>query len=256
LPARVFLAFNTGVKAIGAAALQPPPQRNGVFTGIIQALGTVAGVEPTARARASGTHAHRLDVDLGPLADGLQTGASVAIDGVCLTMAELRGTVGAFDVVPETWRRSTLGERRRGDRVHLERSLRVGDPLDGHFVQGHVDAIGTIERTERAAGEWQLWVRVDRETLVFIVPKGSVAVDGTSLTIAEVVADTFSVALVPTTLERTRFATRRPGEHVNIETDILARIVRAQLARLSGDRPATDATALTWQKLEAGGFLP
>lgn len=227
-----------------------------MFTGIIQALGTIAGVERTARAGASGALAHRLDVDLGPLAAGLVTGASVAVDGACLTLAELCGDVGAFDVVPETWGRSTLSERRRGDRVHLERSLRVGDPLDGHFVQGHVDAIGTIERIERTAGEWRLWVRAERAALAFVVTKGAVAVDGTSLTVAEVAGDTFCVALVPTTLERTRFAARRSGEHVNIETDILSRVVLAHLARRPADRAAAEATALSWQKLEAGGFLP
>lgn len=225
-----------------------------MFTGIVAHVGTVVAAG-AARRDAAGALAYRLDIDLGPLAEGLLAGASVAVNGVCLTLADARGTVGGFDVVPETWRRTTLGELRPGQAVNLERSLRVGDPLDGHFVQGHVEGVGVVERVERGAGEWKLWVRVEAALAAPIVPKGSIAVDGTSLTIVDVVEDTFSVALVPTTRERTVLGRRGPGDRVNIETDILARLV---LHRLHGVLARPDAPAghgVDWDTLREAGYV-
>jgi riboflavin synthase len=227
-----------------------------MFAGIIAAVGSVAGVEATPRRRAGGALAHRLEVDLGPLAEGLALGASVAVNGACLTLAELRDAVAGFDVVPETWRRTTLRELRVNERVNLERSLRVGDPVDGHFVQGHVEGVGTIERIERGQGEWKLWVEAEPGLLPTITPRGSIAVDGTSLTIVDVADRRFSVVLVPTTLERTVLGRRRAGDHVNIETDLLARLVLRRLAALTGTDATGDAAALSLEKLRAGGFLP
>jgi len=223
-----------------------------MFTGIIQSLGTVRRVEAAPRVHESGAHAHRLEIDLGVLADGLVTGASVAVNGVCVTVAARQGSVASFDVVPETWSRTTLPDLRPGDPVHLERALRVGDPLDGHFVQGHVDGIGIIEHIARTAGEWKLWVSTGPEQMPCIVPKGSIALDGVSLTVVDAHDTRFSVALVPTTLERTTLARRRPGQRVNIETDIVARLVVAWLQRTATSGPAS---ALTWQQLQAGGFV-
>ncbi len=227
-----------------------------MFTGIIQRVGTVVRVAPTPCRSNGSTPAHRLEIELGPLADGLQLGASVAVNGVCLTLALLRGRSGGFDVVPETWSRTTLSELQPGDEAHLECSLRVGDPLDGHFVQGHVDGTGRIDRIDRGQGEWKLWLRTERALLPFIVPKGSIALDGTSLTVVDVADDRFSVVLVPTTLQRTTFRNRRLESRVNIETDILARLV---VSRLTGAAPpsgsAAEATGLSWDKLRAGGYV-
>lgn len=227
-----------------------------MFTGIIQGLAEVAAVELTARARPGGTPAHRLELQLGPLADGLDVGASVAINGVCLTLAERRGRVSVFEVVPETWERTNLADLRPGDQVHVERSLRAGDALDGHFVQGHVDGVGVVERVDRRGGECKLWVRAEPELMRFIVSKGSVALDGTSLTVVDVSENRFSVALVPTTLQRTTLGRRKPGGRINIETDILARLVISRLAELMGAAPGPEAaTGLTWDKLRTGGFV-
>jgi riboflavin synthase len=223
-----------------------------MFTGIIEAVGTVVGVAATPR-RGDGGLAHGIDVELGALAEGLRLGASVAINGVCLTVAELRGTAARFDVVPETWRRTTLHDLHPHDLVNLERSVRVGDPLDGHFVQGHVEGVGVVARVGHGQGEWKLWVDTDPELMPAIIPKGSIALDGTSLTIVDVKVTRFSVVLVPTTLERTVLGRRRPGEQVNIETDLLARLVLRRLEALTG---AAETSGLTWDKLRAGGFLP
>lgn len=227
-----------------------------MFAGIVTHVGTVVGVEGAPRQRTGGALAYRLRVELGPLADGLAPGASVAVNGACLTLAERAGTIGDFDVVPETWSRTTLRQLQAGDAVNLEGSLRVGDPVDGHFVQGHVEGTGLVERIERGRGEWKLWVQAAAELIPAIVPKGSIAVDGTSLTVVDVEGDRFSVALVPTTLERTVLGRRRPGERVNIETDILARVVLRRLAALSGSLASSPVAAgLSWDKLRDGGFL-
>lgn len=217
-----------------------------MFAGIVEALGKVVRVGAAARRAPTGAPAQRLDLELGKLLDDLQPGASVAVNGVCLTLAGRSGPVGAFDVIPETWCSTNLRTLRIGDPVNIERSLRVGDRLDGHFVQGHVDGVGRVERIERGA-EWKLWVTVEPALLPFIVRKGSIALDGTSLTIVDVGPAEFSVALIPTTLERTVLGRRRPGDLVNVETDILARLVVARLVALG--LPGTLAEAPT----EAGG---
>ena len=226
-----------------------------MFAGIIAQVAPVVGVEATPRPRSGGALAHCLRIELGPLADGLALGASVAVNGACLTLAERTGTVGEFDVVPETWGRTTLRQLQVGDLVNVECSLRVGDPVDGHFVQGHVEGIGVVDRVERGRGEWKVWVRPPAELLAAITPKGSIAVDGTSLTVVDVAADGFAVALVPTTLERTVLGRRRPGDRVNIETDILARIVLNRLAGLGGAATGAATASLSWDKLREEGFV-
>ena len=182
----------------------------------------------------------------------MPTGASVAVNGACLTLAALRGTDGEFDVVPETWERTTLRTLRPRDSVNLERSLRLGDRIDGHFVQGHVDGTAAVEAVDRAGGEWRLHLRTDPALAPYLVAKGSVAVDGVSLTIVDAAEGRFSVALIPTTLERTVLGTRRPGDLVNIETDILARLIVRRLDQLLADG---GTRGLTLERLAAAGFL-
>jgi riboflavin synthase len=223
-----------------------------LFTGIVEAVGHVAGVAMTPRRDPSGAQAHGLEVRAERLFDELQTGASVAVNGVCLTLTGRRRKVGSFDVIPETWRSTNLRMLQPGQPVNLERSLRLGDRLEGHFVQGHIEGTGTIERLDRAGGEWKLWIRSPAELMRFIVPKGSIALDGTSLTVVDAGDLRFSVALIPTTLERTVLGRRRPGDLVNLETDLLARLVISRLAAAQ-PRPAV-SPGLTLESLQAGGF--
>jgi riboflavin synthase alpha subunit len=226
-----------------------------MFAGIVAAVGTVVGVAAAARRHGAGGPAHRLEVELGPLADGLRLGASLAVNGACLTLAEQRGNVGGFDVVPETWQRTTLHALRAGDPVNLERSLRVGDPIDGHFVQGHIEAVGRVERIDRTGGEWKLWAQTDAALMPCIVPKGSIALDGVSLTLVDVTTDRFSVALIPTTLARTVLGRRDAGALLNVETDILARLVLQHLRSYSATPAQAGGTAgLTWDRLREAGF--
>lgn len=228
-----------------------------MFTGIIQHIGRVTAVSANARRTVSGALAHRLEVDLGPLADGLRHGASVAVNGACLTAASQSGTITGFDVVPETWSRTTLHRLRPGEAVNLERSARLGDPIDGHLVQGHVEAIGTVIEVDRTGGQWCLWTRVPAPLLATIVEKGSVALDGTSLTVVAVGAERFSVALVPTTLDGTVLGQRKPGDMLNVESDILARLVARRMAWLTGQAPSGETGGgVSWEALRAGGYVP
>lgn len=218
-----------------------------MFAGIIERVCFVRAVRP-------GPTASRLEIDLAELADDLPLGASVAINGVCLTLASLRGQVGEFDVVPETWRLTTLQTLRKGSSVNAERSLRVGDRIDGHFVQGHVDGVGEVERIEQVGGEHKLWIQPPADLAQYIVRKGSITLDGVSLTVVDVVAAAFSVALIPTTLDRTMLGRRRTGDRINIETDIIARVVVSRLSALAGDSPDVAPAGLTLDRLREGGF--
>jgi len=219
-----------------------------MFTGIIERVCEVAGIHP-------GPVAVRLEIKLDDLLDDLPRGASVAVNGVCLTLAERRAMLGGFDVVPETWRATALAALQVGDRVNIERALCVGDRLDGHFVQGHVDGVGRVERVQREAGEYKIWIAAPDGLLPYIVRKGAIAIDGTSLTIVDVERPRFSVALIPTTLEKTVLLQRRPGEQVNLETDILARMIVDRLDAFAR-QGSSAAGGLTLDRLRESGFLP
>ena len=187
-----------------------------MFTGIVE--GTAEVLE-----FAKISEGARLSVDLGPLSSGVKPGASILVDGCCLTAEEVDGSIARFSAVSETLSLTNLGVLQAGRSVNVERSLRVGDRVGGHFVFGHVDGVGEVlEVTEVPAS---LKVRIPARLSRYLVPKGSIAVDGVSLTLAEVDRDVFSVALVPFTLERTTLGARRAGDRVNIETDYLARLV-------------------------------
>lgn len=226
-----------------------------MFAGIVETVGKVVALDASPRQTRHGALAHGLEVAVPELLDDLPTGASVAINGVCLTLAGRQAAAATFDVIPETWRNTNLHALRVGDGVNVERSLRLGDRLEGHFVQGHVDGVGRVERIERGGGEWKLWIAVEPHVQPYLLRKGSIAVDGTSLTIVDVRHRAFSVALIPTTLERTMLARRAPGDLVNIETDVLARLVISRLAALGVSTDAHVATVgLTLEELQARGF--
>jgi riboflavin synthase len=221
-----------------------------MFTGIIQHVGRVVAASPRGGGR-------RLTLDVGPLAEGLEPGASLAVSGACLTARAVRGDRAEFDAVAETISRTTLGTLRAGDRVNLERSLRLGDGLDGHLVQGHVDGIAEVRQIERSGGAGgQRLVRfaAPKDLTDLMVPKGSIAVDGVSLTLVEAAEGVFSVALIPETLERTTLGDLAPGRQVNIETDVLGKYVKKFVAATTTPA-ATDGKGITIEKLRETGFL-
>lgn len=188
-----------------------------MFTGIVADIAEVVKVDALAGER-------RLWIR-SPVIGDCRVGASVAVDGVCLTVVERDGDVCRFDVSAETVERSTLGAKRAGHRVNVERPLRAGDELGGHIVQGHVDGIGMVESFEPDGEGARLSVLVPPSLMRYVVEKGSVTVDGVSLTVTHRRADGFEVALVPHTLEVTTLGDASKGRAVNVEVDVLAKYV-------------------------------
>jgi riboflavin synthase len=192
-----------------------------VFTGIVEELGELIG-------RDDRPDAARFTVRGPVVCSGTRPGDSIAVNGVCLTVVGIDGEVFTADVIGETLRRSSLGAAGTGDAVNLERAVQFGDRLGGHLVQGHVDGTGTIlSRTRpRDGAPWEL-VRIGMPAGLarYVVEKGSVTVDGVSLTVVEAGTDEFSVGLIPTTCELTTLGLRRPGDRVNLEVDVIAKYV-------------------------------
>jgi riboflavin synthase len=217
-----------------------------VFSGIVErACALVSVVE--------GPGCRRLTLDLSPLREAasepsssalpevrdaqaplVALGSSVAVDGCCLTVAALAGDRAEFDVVAETLARTTLGRLVQGARVNVERSLRYGERVDGHLVSGHVETTGVVAALDAAPGDTRLRVRCARDFARLLLPKGSVAIDGVSLTLAALREDAFEVALVPHTLQRTTLGERVAGDRVNLEPDLIGRWVLAAVERRSG----------------------
>jgi len=221
----------------GAATPGEAAQR--VFTGIIECSCTVS------QAR-EGDGGRSLEIDLGLLRTAPRTapggedgplvalGDSVAVNGCCLTVAELAGDTARFDVVPETLACTNLGALADGTRVNIERSLRYGEPVDGHLVQGHVERTGAVQVVDEGPAEVRMTISCGEDFAGRVLPKGSVTVDGVSLTVAELGRDGFTVALVPHTLKMTTLGERRPGDPVNLEADMIGLWVLRAVERQQG----------------------
>ena len=216
-----------------------------MFTGIIEAIGTVR--EFIRKPGGAGVH-----IEAGPLVQELRPGDSIAVDGACLTVTALKGQGFSCDLSTETLARTTLGALRIGSPVNLERPLRLGDRLGGHLVTGHVDATGEVSgRSAQPDGE--LWrFRFPPELAPLLVMKGSIAVDGISLTVAELSQDVFGVALIPHTLRQTTLGSKRAGDAVNLEADLLGKHVARLLAAQTSSR---GRTGMTLNFLQEHGFV-
>lgn len=197
-----------------------------MFTGIVKGM---AMVTSTSKSRSGAETIIR--VRLGKLGRGLKKGDSVCINGACLTATKLSNGDAEFEMVSETIRRTSLGQTRPGEMVNVERSLRVGDRLEGHFVLGHVDGTGIIEDIDKTSSETTIWINLDRELIKSVVPKGSIAVDGVSLTLVGVEDNRVSVSLIPHTSKVTTLGMKHRGDRVNIETDILGKYVMTNLPK-------------------------
>jgi riboflavin synthase len=191
-----------------------------MFTGLVEEGGVIASVAP-------GGASARLVIAASAVLDGLRTGDSVAVNGACLTAVEVTGDGFAGDAVAETLRRTNLGDLGPGDRVNLERPMRLGDRLDGHLVQGHVDGVGTVAAARPEGESTVLEVTAPPDLLRYVVEKGSVAVDGVSLTVAARLPDGFSVALIPHTMAVTTLGPQAVGRAVNLEVDVVAKYVES-----------------------------
>jgi riboflavin synthase len=211
-----------------------------MFTGLIKAVGTLVSSVPRGGGR-------ELAVDLAGLPEMPVVGASVSISGACQTVTVLAGTVAKFDAVEETIRRTKLGMLSPGAKVNLEPALRAGDPLDGHIVQGHIDAVGKLLEIKPLSGSHIFRFSLPSEIAALVAEKGSVAVDGISLTVVEAGRDFFTVSVIPHSFARTTLPLLKPGDSVNLEADVLARYAsrRAQVEQTGG---------LTEETLRANGF--
>ncbi len=205
-----------------------------MFTGIVEAVGRVRRVLPDAGRV-------RLEIESALPAEEIRPGDSVSVSGACLTVVERGSGWLAFEAVPETLARTCLGELAPGDAVNLERALAAGARFDGHLVQGHVDAVGRVRSLGREGADVRLAVDCGREFAELLVDKGSVAVDGVSLTVAGVGAESFEVALIPHTLARTTLGTRKIGDRVNLEADVVGKYVKKVVERLLGSGGAGGA---------------
>jgi len=215
-----------------------------MFTGIIREIGTVRSAE----AAGSGK---RLVVEARAALEGARVGDSISVNGACLTAEKVEGGSFQASVTPETLQRTTLGRLAPGARVNLEPALRAGDPMGGHTVQGHVDGVGAVTEVTRGDGAATMGFACPAEVRRYLVVKGSVAVDGVSLTVVEVGCAGFSVALVEHTLEETTLGERQPGDAVNVEVDVLAKYVEALLKA----REDAGEGRLTLDRLGEEGYL-
>jgi len=193
-----------------------------MFTGIIETAGRISAIERQ-------SESVRLTIAAGRIAEDVAIGDSVSVNGVCLTVVAAQPPHVSFDAIHETMRRTTLGNLQVGSAVNLERALSVGGRLDGHIVQGHVDGTGRIASIRPVGNSWYIYVDATPELMRYVVTKGSIAVDGISLTVAESADRTFAVAIIPHTWDETTLHDRHAGDLVNLETDILGKYVEKLL---------------------------
>lgn len=215
-----------------------------MFTGLIQSVCTVRSATPRSSAGSM-----VIAVDLGTFAEQAKIGDSIAINGACLTVTELAGTVASFDASPETIAKSTLGQLRPSAVVNVELAMKATDRFGGHFVTGHIDGTATIKGIEKKGQFHNVEFSASPELLEQMISKGSVAVDGISLTIASLNQSSFRVAIIPKTLETTTLENAKAGQSVNIETDIIVKTIKGHVERLLGKEEK-----LTVEKLKQMGF--
>ena len=195
-----------------------------MFTGIIQGVGKIEKISQNTKNRS----AFQMTVDLGKYARGLKVGHSVALNGVCLSATKISKNKCDFEMIDETIKQTNLGNLVPGTKVNIERSLKVGDRMEGHFVLGHVDGVGIIKKIEKKPKEVKIWFEVPKKLVKFVVKKGSIAIDGISLTVVDITKNNASVCLIPHTIKITNFQSKKVGDKINIETDILGKYILKQ----------------------------
>ncbi|MFH1614108.1 MAG: riboflavin synthase [Planctomycetota bacterium] len=209
-----------------------------MFTGIIQAVCVVKNLDSSS-----------ISIDLADLIDHVRIGDSVAVNGACLTVRQITAGTALFDISPETFSRTTLGRLHTADKVNIELAMRPDDRFGGHIMQGHIDGIGKITDIRRKGSFAEITFTAPAELLDQMLPKGSVAVDGVSLTIAQMNTDGFTVALIPATLKNTTLGQARIGHNVNIETDLIVKSISKYIGRILGSKKS-----LTAEDLRQMGF--
>lgn len=232
--------------------LVPPqntsPQRHTpMFTGIVQTTAAILDSTATDTGR-------RLAVERGQLQAEVRHGDSICVSGVCLTAVDITEDRLGFDVIHETLIKTTIESLSVGDKVNLEPAVTPSQPMGGHFMQGHVDGLAVVDEIHQDAGEWRMTLKPETDSMMdYIIPRGSIAIDGVSLTLARVGDESFDVALIPATLEMTTLGGLKAGDKVNIEADILAKTIVHQLGRMHGK--AGNKPAITLDLLREAGFV-
>jgi riboflavin synthase len=219
-----------------------------MFTGIIEGLGTISSIRPSGQGS-------RLAVAAGFDLSGTKIGDSIAVNGACLTVVNLSGNRFEADVSPETLEKTTFGRVKIGERVNLERALLLSSRVDGHLVSGHVDATGTLARKEAAGNATLVTIAVPAEAARYVIPKGSVAVDGISLTVNQCDERSFAVSIIPHTGLVTTIEFKKQGDRVNIETDMIGKYVERFLRADNGDANETTRGSVDMALLARSGFL-
>ncbi|MEK6682243.1 MAG: riboflavin synthase [Nitrospirota bacterium] len=195
-----------------------------MFTGIIEELGTVKDIK-------KGTKGARLTINAKVVLEGARIGDSITVNGVCLTAVRVTENSFEVDIAPETLKKTNLGEFKNGARVNLERALRLSDRLGGHLVTGHIDAAGVIKEKRKEGNSYRFFIEAPKEILRYVVQKGSVAIDGISLTVVDVTDRLFSAAIIPHTMSVTTLGIKGVGDTVNLETDIIGKYVEKMLGK-------------------------
>jgi riboflavin synthase len=224
-----------------------------MFTGIIEGLGTLKAIQMS-----GGGRGRRLTIEADFELDRTKIGDSIAVNGACLTAVTISGKRFEVDVAPETLKMTTFGEAKVGDRVNLERALRLSDRLDGHLVSGHIDGTGTIKQKRNVGNAIIVTIEVPERLSDYMIPKGSVAVDGISLTINQCRRDSFDLSIIPHTAHLTTIGFKEAGVRVNIETDMIGKYVRRFLTRQSDAGAETEneqSSAINKEFLAKAGFL-
>ena len=195
-----------------------------MFTGIIEGVGKIEKISQNTKNRS----AFQMTVDLGKHAKGLKVGQSVSLNGVCLSATKISKNKCNFQMIDETIKKTNLGNLKEGAKVNIERSLKIGDRMEGHFVLGHVDGVAIIKKIEEKPKEVKIWFEVPKKLAKYVVKKGSIAIDGISLTVVDVIKNKASVCLIPHTMKITNFKFKKVGDKLNIETDILGKYILKQ----------------------------
>jgi riboflavin synthase len=221
-----------------------------MFTGIIEGFGKLTGVRPSGQEK-------KLEIQSDFALDQTKIGDSIAVSGACLTVVTLVGRRFTVDVAPETLSKTTLGAAKRGERFNLERALRLSDRLDGHLVSGHIDGVGRVQHMQRIGNAIIVTIGVDPELVRYMVTKGSVAVDGISLTINEVGTDHIKVSIIPYTAKLTTIGFKSAGDAVNIETDIIGKYVERFVRndKAPGEERSNGKSSVDLQFLQKSGFI-
>ena len=196
-----------------------------MFTGIVQGIGVIVSIDKK-------ISVNNISIEMGKISNNLQNGASVSINGVCLTVANIIDSTVTFDAIQETLKRSTLGSLKRGDEVNLERALKFGDELGGHLLSGHIMSTAIVADYEKIGQSVDMKISINDKLSPFIIEKGYIAIDGISLTIGEVFPEYFSLHLIPETLERTTIVSKVKGRIVNIEIDSMTQAVVATVSKM------------------------